>query len=129
LTHCLLLALEEMNYQGTYYELWWRAVRILREMRIPGQHFQLTFSDGADPTLREAFEPVGAAEARAFARRAQIEQQASSEVGDLSHRSHNCFAFSGYSEIQGSGLEPPLSARGATTCSCSGPGGGDCVVA
>mmetsp|Transcript_9745 Transcript_9745/g.18815 ORF Transcript_9745/g.18815 Transcript_9745/m.18815 type:complete len:505 (-) Transcript_9745:31-1545(-) len=76
LTHCLLHALEELNFQGTYYALWWCSLRLLRKLGVTGQHFQLLFADGADPTCREAFEVIGAAEARAYARRSELQQQA-----------------------------------------------------
>merc|ERR1719271_956889 len=74
LTHCALQALEEMNFQGSYYALWWRANRIMRREGHTDQHFQLTFSEGTDPTAREVFEPLGEAEARAYARRTELER-------------------------------------------------------
>jgi len=85
LTHCLLHALEELNFQGTYYALWWCAMRLVRQLGVAGQHFQLLFADGADPTCREAFEVIGAAEARAYARRAELQQQAL-ELGECEDR-------------------------------------------
>jgi len=92
LTHCLLHALEELNFQGTYYALWWCAMRRLGQLGVAGQHFQLLFADGADPTCREAFEVIGAAEARAYARRAELQQQVveGGECTDEAWTSNRC---------------------------------------
>merc|ERR1719387_2450152 len=84
LTHCMLQALDGMNYQGTYYELWWRSMRVARQLDIRHQHFQLTFSDMGDPSTREVFLPVGAAEAQAYAKRLELEGRWGEEENDRS---------------------------------------------
>jgi len=123
LTHCILRALEEMNFQGTYYAVWWNAIRIARQAKVGHQFFQLVFSDGADPTLREAFEPVSDAEARAYARRTILEQ-----LPEDSERVHFCSrCTTGHVPQQGLGENPPLSARGAISCGC-GPSHAECMV-
>jgi len=73
LTRCLIQAMEEMNYQGAYYELWWKSMHIARREGFRDQNFQLTFSDMADPTSREVFSPVGTAEAQAYLKRSELE--------------------------------------------------------
>merc|ERR1712080_263703 len=62
-----------MNFQGTYYELWLKAVHILRSKRITDQHFQPTCSDGADPILCDVFQPLGFTEACTQIRQAGME--------------------------------------------------------
>jgi hypothetical protein len=69
LTHCLLQALTETDCRGSYYDLWLNAVRILRSKNIPEQHFQMAFSNSADPTICDVFAPLSYAEAFARARR------------------------------------------------------------
>mmetsp|Transcript_89947 Transcript_89947/g.142127 ORF Transcript_89947/g.142127 Transcript_89947/m.142127 type:complete len:559 (+) Transcript_89947:48-1724(+) len=73
LTHCLLRALEEMSFRGTYYDLWWRAVQILRSKNIIDQHFQLGFSEIASPMTCEVFEPLSAAAAMAYANQVEVD--------------------------------------------------------
>jgi len=63
LTHCLLRALEDMNFHGTYYELWLKAVEVLRSQEVTEQELQLTFSDTADPTTCDLFKPLSISEA------------------------------------------------------------------
>merc|ERR1711879_983804 len=120
LTHCLLQALEEMNFQGSFYALWWHAIRVLRQTGISGQHFQLIFSDGTDPTCREVFEPVTQSEAQAYAKRAELERVI--EDGSHTHRhfSERCCTAQ-VSDLDGLGSESLLSARGAVSCGCGGP--------
>jgi len=121
LTHCLLRALEELNYQATYYAMWWRAVRILLEANVPEQHFQLVFNDGTDPTTREAFEPVGAAEARAYARRAELEQVDDSMLSVRSQRFQQCCRSASRGREYHDG-EAPFTPRGSNgSCGCSTP--------
>lgn len=91
LSFCLLQALEAMNFQGSYYELWWKAVEILRQQGLVTQHFQLTWSDGTDPTNREAFAPVGDAEVQAYLKR--IEMDDKSGAGEFNGSAPQCFMF------------------------------------
>eukprot|EP00928_Gymnodinium_smaydae_P064241 TRINITY_DN47636_c0_g1_i1.p1 TRINITY_DN47636_c0_g1~~TRINITY_DN47636_c0_g1_i1.p1 ORF type:complete len:578 (-),score=116.71 TRINITY_DN47636_c0_g1_i1:191-1834(-) len=121
LTHCLLQALDDMNYQGSYYDMWWHALRVLRRTRLAGQQFfQLTFSDGADPTCREALAPVGAAEARAFARRAEMARHAIEDGTEASsHRSQPCCSVVGVEPVSARGEAAVLSCG----CGATGPGG------
>eukprot|EP00931_Biecheleriopsis_adriatica_P078013 TRINITY_DN51483_c0_g1_i1.p1 TRINITY_DN51483_c0_g1~~TRINITY_DN51483_c0_g1_i1.p1 ORF type:complete len:496 (+),score=103.89 TRINITY_DN51483_c0_g1_i1:217-1488(+) len=119
LTQCLLRALQDMNYQGSYYALWWRAVRLLRRLEAgKEQQFQLTFNDGTDPTCREAFEPVGEAEARAYKKRAELDQQKA--LIDDGSQTHRLTARCCTSQALGSlGPEPPASARlSHGSCGC-----------
>jgi hypothetical protein len=110
LTHCALQALEEMNFQGTYYALWWRANHIMRREGHRDQHFQLAFAEGTDPTCREVFEPVGAAEARAYDRRAAL------VVDDCDSKSDYVCSATAW-EPRGISPDAPLSARD-TACGC-----------
>merc|ERR1719174_3644051 len=73
LTHCLLRALEDMNFRCTFYELWMKAVHILRSKRITDQHFQLCFSDIADPIHSDAFRPLSFTDAWTRLRQAGVE--------------------------------------------------------
>ncbi|CAE8637762.1 unnamed protein product [Polarella glacialis] len=134
LTQCLLQALEEMNYQGSYYALWWRAVRLLRRGGASSeQHFQLTFSDGTDPTCREAFEAVGAAEARAYAKRAELkleqEQEISIEDGSWTQRGQKG-RWCSSSGAQGAELHGEASTRHSSAFGCGpgSPGTTDCGI-
>jgi len=113
LTHCVLQALEEMNFQGSYYALWWRAISIMRKEGFRDQHFQLTFSDGTDPTCREVFEPLGAAEAMAYKRRADRERIL--EDREANRGGSGCATTSW--EPRGFDPDAPLSARD-TSCGC-----------
>lgn len=83
LTQALLSVLEQMNFQGNCYELWFRAAGWMRE-RAPDliQSIQLTFSDASDPTQREAFAPVSNAEAMAYQKRAELHDMMIEEGGD-----------------------------------------------
>jgi len=132
LTHCLLAALEEMNFQGSYYALWWRAVRIMRRRGFTDQNFQLTFSDGTDPTCREVFEPVGMAEARAYARREELDEDLLDD-GEFTHRGQRCCAPGACDASLGLGLDAvgPLTARGGPTgnsWTCGTPASPDCTL-
>jgi hypothetical protein len=117
LTHCLLRALEELNYQGTYYALWWRAVQLLQETRIHGQHFQLSFNESSNPLVREAFAPVGAAESRVYARRIAMAKRESSENSPRGAAAiWRCTSSASSRDHDESEDEVPLSARQGVSC-------------
>lgn len=115
MSQCLLKALEELNYQCSYYALWWNAVRIMRASGCRNQNFHMLFSDGADPVAREAFEPVGAAEARAYARRS-LQDKVAEEEEERQCRGASCI------QVHDEFHRQPLSARSSAACGCSSPG-------
>lgn len=126
LTQCLLQALEELNHQCSYYALWWNAIRILRAAGIRDQHFFLLFNDGADPLGREVFEPVGVAEAKAYAKRSSMMDQAELDEDD-ERQCHTLTCMKAHRDFQ----SPPLSARSPRStpaCGCSSPSAPECVV-
>lgn len=123
LTHCLHQALEESNFQGTYYALWWRATRVMLSEGYRDQSFQLTFSEGTDPTCREAFAEVGDSEARAFERKAKLDRVLADKAAPLETQCSAAACNVGQ-EIEGISPDDPLfSARGSKACGCSSLGG------
>eukprot|EP00930_Biecheleria_cincta_P074640 TRINITY_DN61853_c0_g1_i1.p1 TRINITY_DN61853_c0_g1~~TRINITY_DN61853_c0_g1_i1.p1 ORF type:complete len:481 (-),score=92.57 TRINITY_DN61853_c0_g1_i1:45-1487(-) len=129
LSQCLLRSLEDLNFQGSYYALWWGAVRLLRQAEAgEGQHFQLTFNDGTDPTCREAFEPIQEAEAKAYLKRAELDR-VSIDDGAHTHRLHAraCCANHKFNELQRPEL-PPARLGSSLGCSVTDPDGDVCAM-
>lgn len=92
LTTALLSVLETMNFQGNYYELWFRAAGMMREASPDlMQSIQLTFSDVSDPCQREFFAPVSSAEAMAYLKRTELHEMMIEEAYD--HHGPPCFAL------------------------------------
>lgn len=92
LTSALLSVLETMNFQGNYYELWFRAAGKMRETSPDVmQSIQLSFSDVSDPTIREVFAPVSNAEAMAYLKRTELHEMMIEEASDQTGPA--CFAM------------------------------------
>lgn len=129
LSQCLLRSLEDLNFQGSYYALWWGAVRLLRRAEAgEGQHFQLTFNDGTDPTCREAFEAVQEAEAKAYLKRADLEKVIIDD-GAHTHRLHAraCCTNHRFEELQKPEL-PPARLGSSLGCNVMDPDDDTCAV-